>query len=118
MLVRSPACRFRLPAAPLAPWPAVASAQRDAPVVLIRDAETETLLRTFANPLFRAAGRDLNLVRICVVCDAAINSFVGSGNRMFSNTGLPMTATSAPGIVGGRAEGIGNATRKANRKGF
>jgi hypothetical protein len=32
--------------------------------VVIRDAETETLLRTFATPLLRAAGLDPNLVRI------------------------------------------------------
>jgi predicted Zn-dependent protease len=55
-------------------------------LAVIRDAETETLLRTFANPLFRAAGLDPNLVRIVLIQDGAINSFVSTGNRMFINT--------------------------------
>jgi len=41
-------------------------------------AETETLLRTNANPLFHAAEVQPNLVR-----DDAIDSFAGTGNRMF-----------------------------------
>ncbi len=45
------------------------------------DAETETLLRTCDNSLFRAAGLE---VRVFGVGDAAINSFVGTGNRMFT----------------------------------
>ena len=51
-------------------------------LAVIQDAETETLLRTNANPLFRAAAPDVNLVRIIHVSDAAIDSFVSTGNRM------------------------------------
>ncbi len=75
--------------------------RRAAPrIELIRDAETETLLRTFANPLFRAAGIDPHLVRIMLVRDDAINSFVGTGNRMFINTGLIEQLHSAAELVG------------------
>jgi hypothetical protein len=47
---------------------------------------TETPLRTYANPLFRAAGMEPNpvrpnLVHIVLVRDAAIDSFVGTGNH-------------------------------------
>jgi predicted Zn-dependent protease len=69
-------------------------------ITLIRDAETETLLRTFANPLFRAAGVAPNLVRIMLIRDNAINSFVSTGNLMFINTGLIEKATSASELVG------------------
>jgi len=69
-------------------------------ITVIRDAETETLLRTFANPLFRAAGVDPNLVRIIVIRDNAINSFVSTGNLMFVNTGLITKADSASEMVG------------------
>jgi predicted Zn-dependent protease len=44
---------------------------------------TKTLLRTFATPLFRAAGLDPNLVRCIVIRDDAINSFASTGNRPF-----------------------------------
>ncbi len=70
------------------------------PIEIVRDAETESLLRNFANPLFRAAGVDPNLVRIILVRDDAINSFVSTGNRMFINTGLITKAESADELVG------------------
>jgi predicted Zn-dependent protease len=58
-----------------------------------RDAETETLLRNCANPLFRAAGLAAKLVR-SILRHAAINSFMSTGNRMFINRadGLPRRA--------------------------
>ncbi|MCW3473117.1 M48 family metalloprotease [Limobrevibacterium gyesilva] len=77
-------------------------------VILIRDAETETLLRTYANPLFRAAGVDPNLVRIILIRDNAINSFVSTGNRMFVHTGLIMQAESALEMVGVLAHETGH----------
>ena len=86
-----------------------AAAQSSSPrITVIRDAETETLLRTFANPLFRAAGVDPNLVRIIVIRDNAINSFVSTGNLMFVNTGLLIKATSASEIVGVLAHETGH----------
>ncbi len=71
-----------------------------APLVVIRDAETETLLRNFATPLFRAAGLEPNLVRIIVIRDDAINSFVSTGNRMFIHTGLIEKVATADGLIG------------------
>ncbi len=76
--------------------------------MLIRDAETETLLRTYANPLFRAAGVDPNLVRIVLIRDNAINSFVSSGNLLFVHTGLIMKADSAEELVGVLAHETGH----------
>ena len=77
-------------------------------LVLIRDAETETLLREFAVALNRAAGLNPNTVRIYVVRDPAINAFVGSGNRMFIHTGLLMRAGSALEVVGTMAHETGH----------
>jgi len=86
----------------LAASPALANlgASSGTPLVVIRDAETETMLRTFATPLFRAAGLEPNLVRIVVIRDDAINSFVTTGNRMFIHTGLIERVESASGLVG------------------
>ncbi len=77
-------------------------------LVLIRDAETETLLHEFAVALYRAAGLSPNTVRIYVVRDTAINAFVGSGNRMFIHTGLLMQASSALEVVGTMAHETGH----------
>lgn len=77
-------------------------------VVVIRDAETESLLRTYADPLFRAGGIDPSLVHIILIRDAAINSFVTTGNRMFINTGLIEQADSADELIGVMAHETGH----------
>jgi predicted Zn-dependent protease len=69
-------------------------------LVLIRDAETETLLHAFADPLFRVAGVSAGLVRIMLVRDRALNAFVTTGNRMFINTGVIQQASSALEVIG------------------
>lgn len=77
-------------------------------LTVIRDAETETLLRNFANPLFRAAGVDPNLVRIVLIRDNAINSFVSTGNLLFVNTGLIVKSETALEMVGVLAHETGH----------
>ncbi len=77
-------------------------------MVLIRDAETETLLHDFAVTLYRAAGLDPRTIRIVLVRDRAINAFVTTGNRMFIHTGLLMRADSALEVVGTMAHETGH----------
>ena len=77
-------------------------------LVVIRDAETETLLHKFADPLFRAANLSSGLVRIILVRDRALNAFVSSGNRMFVNTGLIQQAHSALEVIGAMAHETGH----------
>ena len=79
-----------------------------AAVVIIRDAETETLLRTFANPLFRASGIEPNSVRIILIRDDALNAFVSTGNRLFINTGIIARADSALELIGVLAHEAGH----------
>lgn len=78
------------------------------PLIVIRDAETETLLRNFANPLFRAAGVEPNMVRIILIRDDALNAFVGTGNRMYVNTGIIAKSDSALELVGVLAHETGH----------
>lgn len=59
-----------------------------ASVSLVRDAETEELIRDYATPVWRAAGLVPSSVRIYLVQDGSINAFVTAGQRMFLNTGL------------------------------
>lgn len=60
-------------------------------VVVIRDAETETLLRTYADPLFRAGGLDVGFVRI-VGSEAAIDRSDACGNRRRAEQPATITA--------------------------
>jgi predicted Zn-dependent protease len=86
-------------------WPGVATAQR---FVQIRDAETESMLRAVASPLFRAAGLDRSLVRIIVLQDRAINAFVSSNNRMFVHTGLIVEIAGVDELAGVLAHETGH----------
>ncbi len=74
-------------------------------VILV--AETETLLRTCANPLFRAAAPGVNLVRLIHTRDAAINAFVDTGNPMFRRSEPPAQAWSAAVMSGRHASDTG-----------
>ena len=88
--------------------PSACAADSGPRIVLIRDAEIETLLRAYATPLYRAAGLDAGLLRIQVVRDGAINAFVTSGNRMYVHTGLLQQAGSAGEVVGVMAHETGH----------
>ncbi len=59
-----------------------------ASISLVRDAETEALVRDYGTPVWRAAGLVPSSVRIYLVQDSSINAFVTAGQRMFLNTGL------------------------------
>ncbi|HTV30854.1 MAG TPA: M48 family metalloprotease [Xanthobacteraceae bacterium] len=66
----------------------------------IRDAEIESTLRTFYNPIFKAAGLDPNAVHVYIVNDPELNSFVAGGQNVFINTGTIMRSESPNQLVG------------------
>ena len=67
---------------------------------IIRDAETEALLKRFADPIWRAAGIDPDAAQIHIIGDQSINAFVAGGQQEFFNTGL-ITAVDTPGELKG-----------------
>jgi predicted Zn-dependent protease len=76
-----------------------AHAQRAAPT-LIRDAEIESIIRDYAEPIFEAAGIDPAAVHIYVVADNALNAFVAGGQNLFLYTGLLMNAETPNQLIG------------------
>jgi predicted Zn-dependent protease len=54
----------------------------------IRDAEIEHTLRSYAIPIFNAAGLNGNDVAIYIINDRSLNAFVAGGQRLFLFTGL------------------------------
>ena len=104
-------------------WPAMAPTKAPGRIAVVRDAETEALLRKFADPLFRAASHDSRQVRSILVRDRAIDGFARSGNRRFVGLGrIRQNRCALPAAVrrpGGRtipgALDISNAVRKENR---
>ena len=68
--------------------------------MLIRDAEIESIIRGYADPIFNAAGIDPAAVQIYVVADNQLNAFVAGGQNLFLYTGLLMTAESPNQLIG------------------
>ncbi|MDO8838196.1 MAG: M48 family metalloprotease [Parvibaculum sp.] len=77
-------------------------------ISIISDAETENMLREFADPILKVAGLDPAAVKIHLVNDQRLNAFVAEGQQMFYNTGL-ITIVEAPSeLIGVMAHEIGH----------
>lgn len=77
---------------------------------LIRDAETEALVRDYSKPIFNAAGLGSQGVEIHIVNDRAFNAFVVDGHNMFINAGLITLATTPNQVIGVIAHESGHIT--------
>lgn len=55
---------------------------------VIRDAETEHVLREIASPIFTASGLNAGQIRIVVLGDDTLNAFVAGGQNLFLYSGL------------------------------
>jgi predicted Zn-dependent protease len=90
---------------------------------IIRDAEIEHTLRTYASPILQSAGIPPEDVRILIVNDPTINAFVAGGLNIFINTGLILETRDAGMLVGVIAHETGHIsgahlsqlTEKSNR---
>ncbi len=67
---------------------------------LIRDAETEALIRTYAKPIFDAAGLGSQAIEIHIVNDRSFNAFVVDGHNMFIHAGTLMQAKTPNEVIG------------------
>ena len=89
---------------------ALLAAQPAAAQSILRDAETETLLRDMSAPLIAAAGLDPKNVDIVLVGDSSINAFVVGGQAVYLNTGLIGAADTANEVQGVIAHELGHVT--------
>jgi predicted Zn-dependent protease len=67
---------------------------------LIRDAEVENTIRTYATPLFETAGLNPRDVHIYIINNRTLNAFVAGGLNMFFNTGFLLKTRSASEVIG------------------
>jgi len=65
---------------------------------LIRDAEIEHTLRSYANPILAAADITPQDVRLFIIADPSINAYVAGGLNIFIHTGL-IRAAPKPGML-------------------
>lgn len=77
---------------------------------VLRDAETEALLRDMAAPLIIAAGLDPRNVDVVLIGDPSINAFVAGGQVVYIHSGLINEAGSALEVQGVIAHELGHIT--------
>jgi predicted Zn-dependent protease len=75
---------------------------------VIRDAETEQLLRDYATPIFKAAGVNGGATKIILIGDRSFNAFVADGRKIFVNVGAIMDAKTPNEIIGVLAHETGH----------
>ncbi len=67
---------------------------------MIRDAEIEHIIRSYARPIFDAAGLDSDAVAIALVRDPTLNAFVAGGMNIFLFTGLLLEVAEPSELIG------------------
>jgi predicted Zn-dependent protease len=82
-----------------------AAAQR---IEILRDAETEHVLKSYEAPLLVAAGLDPAAFHLYIVNDNSVNAFVAEGQNMFILTGMIMFVKTPNELIGVMAHETGH----------
>ncbi|WP_025036008.1 M48 family metalloprotease [Bradyrhizobium sp. DOA9] len=84
-----------------------ARAQAKGPPVL-RDTETEQLLREYTRPILRVAGLEKQNIQMVIINDGSFNAFVADGRRIFVNWGAILQSETPNQIIGVLAHETGH----------
>ncbi len=77
---------------------------------LIRDAETESLIRSYARPILKAAGLAGQNIKIHLVNNSSFNAFVVDGQNMFIHVGAITQSKTPNQLIGVIAHETGHIT--------
>src|SRR5579883_86343 len=69
-------------------------------VAILRDAEIEGIIRSYATPIWRVAGVDPDAVHVYIVGDPQLNSFVAGGQNLFMNSGTILRSETPNQLIG------------------
>ena len=75
---------------------------------ILRDTETEEMLKSYEAPLARAAGLDPDAVRVWLVGDNEVNAFVAEGQNMFILSGIILYLKTPNELIGVMAHETGH----------
>ena len=95
-------------AAALAVAPMAAAAQQNKGPPVLRDTETEQLLREYTRPILRAAGLEKQNIQMVIINQGVFNAFVADGRRIFVNYGAIMQSETPNQIIGVMAHETGH----------
>jgi predicted Zn-dependent protease len=90
----------------VAPIPALA--QEGEKLAILRDTETEQLLRDYSRPILRVAGLEKQNIQVTIINQAVFNAFVADGHRIFVNHGALLQSETPNQIIGVLAHETGH----------
>jgi predicted Zn-dependent protease len=92
----------------LAASPMLAEAQENKGPPVLRDTETEQLLREYTRPILRAAGLEKQNIQMVIINQSVFNAFVADGRRIFVNYGAILQSETPNQIIGVMAHETGH----------
>jgi predicted Zn-dependent protease len=90
----------------LAPICTHAEPEKGMPV--LRDSETEQLLRVYTRPILRVAGLEKQNIQVVIINESVFNAFVADGRRIFVNYGAIMQSETPNQLTGVLAHETGH----------
>src|ERR1700745_3522061 len=90
----------------VAPTAALAEEEKGLPI--LRDTETEQLLRDYTKPVLRAAGLERQNIQVTIINQPVFNAFVADVRRIFVNSGALMQSETPNQIIGVLAHETGH----------
>jgi predicted Zn-dependent protease len=75
---------------------------------VLRDTETEQLLREYTRPILRAAGLEKQNIQMVIINDSSFNAFVADGHRIFVNYGAILKSDTPNQLIGVLAHETGH----------
>jgi predicted Zn-dependent protease len=90
----------------IAPVATLAQEGKGPPV--LRDTESEQLLRDYTRPILRAAGLEKQNIQMVIINDNQFNAFVADGRRIFVNYGAMMQSETPNQMIGVLAHETGH----------
>src|ERR1700709_2744191 len=90
----------------VAPMSALAQENKGPPI--LRDTESEQLLREYTRPILRTAGLEKQNIQMVIINESVFNAFVADGRRIFVNYGAIMQSETPNQIIGVLAHETGH----------
>src|ERR1700722_6234543 len=87
--------------------PMAAFAQEEK-LAILRDTESEQLLRDYTRPILRVAGLEKQNIQVTIINQPVFNAFVADGRRIFVNSGALMQSETPNQIIGVLAHETGH----------
>jgi predicted Zn-dependent protease len=78
----------------------MAARAQEGRLAVLRDTETEQLLREYTRPILRVAGLEKQNIQVTIINQQVFNAFVADGRRIFVNSGALMESETPNQIIG------------------